>query len=238
MARRGIEGAILAVIPARGGSKGIPLKNLRIVAGKSLVQWAAEVARAIPEIDYSVVSTDNEEIAREAETHGLRAPFRRPPELSGDRISDLEVLRHAIQAAETAENRRFEFILMLQPTCPLRTASHVRECLSKLQDGQHDAAWTVSAVDIKFHPLKQLNLENGRLGYFDDRGAKVVARQELSETYIRNGACYAWRRCALMDEGTILPKNSVAVVIHDPLVNIDSFADLEAAERLLARREP
>lgn len=232
MGREGVTGSVLAVVPARGGSKEIPLKNLRTVAGKSLVRIAAELIAKVSEIDRAVVSTDHDGIAREAEAHGLSAPFRRPPEFSGDRIADLPVLKHALETMEALEKRRFEFVVMLQPTCPLRTHAQVKECLRLVREEKFDAAWTVSPVSVKFHPLKQLRFEDGRLGYFDQRGAGVVARQELGETFIRNGACYVWRRDALLGEG-ILPANSTALVVREKLVNIDSLEDLAAAERLL-----
>ncbi len=236
MAKPELSGPVLAVVPARGGSKGIPLKNLRSVAGQSLVRRTAELVREIPEVHYAVVSTDHEEIAREAEKFGLAAPFRRPPELAGDRVGDLDVLRHAVLEAEKAQKRKFAFVLMLQPTCPLRTPAQVRECLRQVQELGHCAAWTVSPVNSKFHPLKQLKLENGQLVYCDERGAGVVARQELSETYIRNGAAYAWARSALFEEGRILPEDSVAVLVREPLVNIDTPDDLALAEEILLSR--
>lgn len=229
---------VLAIVPARGGSKGIPLKNLSTVAGKTLIQHVAELIQAVPEIDYAVVSTDHDHIAREAEKHGLAAPFRRPAELSGDRIGDLDVLRHAILEAEKIKKHKFAFVLMLQPTCPLRTPAQVRECLKQVQELGHCAAWTVSAVSNKFHPLKQLKFENGKLSYHHDRGASIVARQELSETYIRNGAAYAWARSALFDEGKILPEDSAAVITKETLVNIDTPADLALAEETLRSRNP
>lgn len=227
--------SVLAVVPARGGSKGVPLKNLRRIGGRSLVQITAETVAQIPEIELAVVSTDHEEIAAEAERFGLRAPFRRPESLSGDRISDIQVLQHALAEMEKLEKKRYDAVVMLQPTCPLRKPEHVRECLRLLEEKNAPSAWTVSPVDVKFHPLKQLSLsESGDLNYFLPEGKSIIARQQLTETYIRNGACYAWRR-EWIEKGELLPPHTLPVIIRDRLVNIDTLADLAAAEALLPK---
>ncbi|HSO46551.1 MAG TPA: acylneuraminate cytidylyltransferase family protein, partial [Rhizobiaceae bacterium] len=167
---------VLAVVPARGGSKGIRLKNLRTVGGISLVARAAMVASQVAMIDRAVVSTDHEEIASVAEAAGLAAPFRRPEELSGDRIGDWDVLEQALREMEAQDGVTYDIILMLQPTSPGRTADHVEQTLRKLVDGKFDAVWTVSETDSKAHPLKQLVVgPDGVLDYYDPRGAAIVA---------------------------------------------------------------
>jgi CMP-N-acetylneuraminic acid synthetase len=113
---------VLAVIPARGGSKGIPMKNLRPVGGRPLVALAGAAAAAVPEIDRRVVSTDHPDIARVAQEAGLDAPFMRPESIAGDRIGDWDVLSHALQATEAADGVRYDIVVMLQPTSPLRRA--------------------------------------------------------------------------------------------------------------------
>src|SRR5688572_21258442 len=130
---------VLAVVPARGGSKGLPLKNLRRLGGVPLVALVGRVIAELPEIDRSVVSTDNEEIAAVAESAGIAAPFRRPAELSGDLIGDVAVLTHALQATESIDGMRYAIVVMLQPTSPLRAAAHVRTCLETLVSRDCDA---------------------------------------------------------------------------------------------------
>jgi CMP-N-acetylneuraminic acid synthetase len=123
---------ILVVVPARGGSKGIPMKNLRSVGGVPMVARVGAVLRKLPMIDRAVVSTDHEEIARVAESAGIAAPFRRPPELSGDRIGDLDVLSHALLEMEAQDKVVYDIVVMLQPTSPLRQPNHVRAAVSML----------------------------------------------------------------------------------------------------------
>jgi CMP-N,N'-diacetyllegionaminic acid synthase len=230
---------ILAVVPARGGSKGIPMKNLRLVGGVPLVARAGSVATSLEIIDCAVVSTDNEEIARVAESSGLRAPFRRPIELSGDRIGDIDVLRHALFAMEKIDKVQYDIVLMLQPTSPLRTHEHVRDTILKLNSGKWDAVWTVSETDSKSHPLKQLTLSSlDQLGYFDiEGGGRIIARQQLTPVFHRNGCAYAFTRECLLSQNTIMGGRTSALVLHGDFVSIDTEYDIELVEWIMKRNQ-
>ena len=228
---------ILAVCPARGGSKGIPLKNLKPFLGVPLVARVGHLVREIPIIDRAVVSTDHPEIARVAEESGMAAPFERPEELSGDRISDLAVLTHALHEMERIDGVRYDIVVMLQPTSPLRRAQHVIDAIEMLVDGSWDAVWTVSGTDSKEHPLKQLSVdgESGQMDYYDPRGGEIVARQQLNRVYHRNGAAYAITRRCLLEERSIKGERSGALVIEGHMLSIDTLWDLELAEYIHAR---
>lgn len=233
-----IEGKrVLAVVPARGGSKGIKLKNLREVAGRSLVAHAADCAAAVAEIDRRVVSTDHEAIAAAAESAGLAAPFRRPEALSGDRVGDWEVLDHALRLMEEIDACRYDIVVMLQPTSPLRRPEHVRDTIVKLVEGGHDAVWTVSVTDLKYHPLKQLSVTDGRMGYFDPRGAGIIARQQLTPVYHRNGVAYAMTRDCILTHGAIMGPNTGALIVQGAHVSIDTLEDIAAVEAAMEARE-
>ena len=224
----------MAVVPARGGSKGVPLKNLRKVCGRSLIAWAGDVIQHVACLDRAVVSTDHEGIASEAEKSGIDAPFRRPVELSGDRIGDVDVLQHAVAAMEEIDGVQYDVVVMLQPTSPSRQPEHIEQAISRLLDGNYNAVWSVSETNLKSHPLKQLVIgENGQLGYYDPRGAEIIARQQLTPVYHRNGIVYAIRRDCLLNDSVLLPENSSAIVISGSIVNIDTEQDLVDAEELL-----
>jgi CMP-N,N'-diacetyllegionaminic acid synthase len=228
---------ILAVVPARGGSKGVTLKNLHPLQGIPLIAHVGRVARDIPAIDRALVSTDHPEIAAEAEHAGLAAPFIRPAELAGDLVSDFQVLEHALTAAERLDGVTYDVVLMLQPTSPLRRAAHVQAVLEKLVKEGWDAVWTVSATELKYHPLKQLVVgEGGEMSYFDPEGPRIVARQQLQPVYHRNGVAYAFTRACLLEQRTIMGARSAAVVLDEPLVSIDTLDDFRLAERELERR--
>ncbi|MFQ5416355.1 MAG: cytidylyltransferase domain-containing protein [Myxococcota bacterium] len=227
----------LAVCPARGGSKGIPLKNLKPFLGVPLVARVGQLVGDVPAIDRAVVSTDHPEIARVAEESGLAAPFLRPDELSGDRIGDLEVLTQALTEMERIDSLHYDVVVMLQPTSPLRRPEHVIATLELLVDGDWDAVWTVSETDSKEHPLKQLTVdrESGRLDYYDPAGGAIIARQQLSPVYHRNGVAYAIQRRCLLDQGTIKGDRTGGLVIRGPMLSIDTLWDLELAEYIAAR---
>lgn len=226
---------ILAVVPARGGSKGVPKKNIQPIQGVPIVARVGHLIQQLPEIDRAVVSTDDPVIAETAEQSGLAAPWIRPESLSGDRIGDLDVLTHALQACETADATRYDIVLMLQPTSPMRTAAHVRQTYQTLVDENRDAVWTVSATDPKYHPRKQLEWDETTLRYHSQDGGQVIARQQLDTLYHRNGAAYAFTRDCLVEQRAILGHNSGAVVTED-MVSIDTWFDFRLVEFLLKDR--
>lgn len=228
---------ILAVVPARGGSKGVPLKNIREINGVPLVGLVGQVVGAIAMIDRAVVSTDHEDIARIAEDHGLEAPFRRPEELSGDRIGDIDVLTHALHAAEENDGETYDVIVMLQPTSPLRRPEHVTATIEKLIGEGLDAVWTVSQSESKYHPLKQLNLRDGEISYYEAAGATVIARQQLETLYHRNGIAYALTRECLLDQGALMGRRTGALCLDGHFVSIDTEWDFQLVDFILSKPE-
>jgi len=229
--------SVLAVIPARGGSKGIPKKNIAPLAGKPLISYTTELISHLPWIDKTVVSTDSSEIAEVAQQSVGVGIVWRPEEISGDRIGDRDVLHHALIEAEAVDGTTYDVVIMLQPTSPLRTEENVTDCITTLVEGKWDAVWTVSATDLSFHPRKQLTLDaDGRLGFFVSGGEAIVARQELTPVFHRNGVCYALKRELLLNtEGIWAPEKTTAVVIPGHHISIDTPEDLLAVEATMER---
>ncbi len=220
----------LVVVPARGGSKGVKLKNIRPLGGVPLVGLVGRVVADLPWVDRAVVSTDHPDIAEVARQAGLDAPFFRPEHLSGDIVADWDVLEHALTFCEDQDGQRYDVVVMLQPTSPFRKPSHVTATMAKLAAGGFDAVWTVSPTDSKQHPLKQLVIQNDHLDYYDPAGSRIIARQQLTPVYHRNGVAYAISRQCLLDQRSIKGANCSAVVIEDLLVNIDTELDFALAE--------
>lgn len=227
---------VLVVVPARGGSKGVKLKNLREVGGVPLVARAGHVAKALPYVDRAIVSTDHEGIAKVAEEAGLAVPFLRPEDISGAIISDWQVLIHALTEMERIDATTYDVVIMLQPTSPGRTPEHVTATMEHLIKGGFDAVWTLSETDSKAHPLKQLNISaEGGLSYYDPAGARIIARQQLVPVYHRNGIAYAITRQCLVEQQSIMGAKPGAVVVEGNLPNIDTELDLDWANFLIAR---
>jgi CMP-N-acetylneuraminic acid synthetase len=224
-------------VPARGGSKGIKLKNLRPVGGVPLVARVGDVVTKCDFIDRAIVSTDHPEIAKVAVESGLAAPFFRPESLAGDRIADWDVLEHALTAMERLDGLVYDIVIMLQPTSPSRVPAHIRATIEHLIEGAFDAVWTVSETDSKHHPLKQLVVDAaGRLDWYDPAGAGIVARQQLKAVYHRNGIAYAITRSCLLEQRSIKGVRTGAVIIEEPVVNIDTDYDLQLADYLIGRQ--
>lgn len=226
---------VLAVVPARGGSKGIPKKNIALVAGKPLISYTTELTQSIAWIDSRAVSTDSEEIAEVAQrTPGVDIIWR-PEELSGDTIGDHAVLLHALLAAEERTGVQFDIVLMLQPTSPLRKISDVEGCAAKLQEGGWDAVWSVSETDLTYHPRKQLALSpEGKLFFVIPGGHRIVARQELEPVFHRNGVCYSFTRDFLVtNNSTYSQKNTSAIVTPGTHISIDTPEELMAVENMI-----
>ena len=224
---------ILAIVPARGGSKGLPGKNLKKFRGLSLVANVGNLIKNFSIIDKAIVSTDSIEIAAEAKSFGLDAPFLRPENLSGDLIGDIDVLQHALLKMEAINGTKYEIVLMLQPTSPLRKLDEIKDCLDLFIKKSADSVWTVSKTDKKYHPLKQLRLNNNnKMSLYDDEGAKIIARQQLNDTYYRNGAVYVMSRDLILKKKSLISDNSFALISEIPHISIDTKEDLELAEKI------
>lgn len=228
---------VLAVVPARGGSKGIRLKNLREVGGVPMVARVGDVVREVAEIDRTVASTDHDLIAQTAREAGIDVPFMRPPEHSGDSVGDEPVLTHALEEVEREAGVQYDIITMLQPTSPLRKPAHVRDAIVKLVEEDLDAAWTISPSESQCHPYKQLTIASGFVENFDERANTIVTRQELEQLYHRNGCCYAMTRSCLLDQKNKKGRKTGYVVVEEMMVNVDTEWDIELANWILEREQ-
>lgn len=226
---------VLGIVPARGGSKGVPRKNIIDVAGKPLIAYTIEAGLASETITRVIVSTEDAEIAEVARAHGADVPFMRPAELATDQAKSLPVVQHAVEAAETEDGQRYDVIVLLQPTTPLRTAGDIDACVGMLLDTGADSV--VSVVDVEgHHPFRMKRvLDDGRLINFIDQGFEDMRpRQELPPVYLRSGDVYASRRHVVMDQHAMVGPDCRAYII-DPkrAVNVDTPFDLMRARALL-----
>jgi CMP-N,N'-diacetyllegionaminic acid synthase len=231
--------AVVAMVLARSGSRGIVNKNIRLVGGQSLIARAGETLRRCATVDAAMISTDAQEYSEEGVRHGLDAWFLRPAELSSDGATAVDTAIHALLEAEKHYARRFEIALIIEPTSPLRRPEDIDACVRLLVDSDAESVVSVSPVDMKFHPKKLLRIEMGALHHYDARGPEVTARQQLDTVcYYRNGVCYAMRRRVLVEDKRIFAERTVPFVIDRPIVNIDEPFELELAEFLLEREGP
>jgi CMP-N,N'-diacetyllegionaminic acid synthase len=228
--------SVLAVVPARGGSKGIPRKNLCKVGGLSLIAHVAQTTRALEWIDRAVLTTDDPEMADEGRRHGLDVPFMRPDVLASDDAGPNEMWRHAWTESEKHFGCEFDVSLLLQPTTPLRRPEEVERTVATLVEGDHAAAATVCAVPGDFLPQRILELgDDGRLSFYLPEGSEVTRRQDAPPLYYRDGTCYARTRRSMIEEARDVEQDCAAVVIDHFVVNIDEPFELELAEFVYGR---
>lgn len=227
---------VLCLIPARGGSKGLPGKNIALLGGRPLIAWTIAAATACHCIDDVVVTTDDDEIARVAEQAGARVPFRRPAELATDDAHMTDVIAHALEAlADNGET--FGWLALLQPTSPLREGRHIDEAFARLAGTRGRAVVSVCPAEHSPAWLGHLP-EDGRMSDFIAPAAGRANRQELGRYFRLNGAIYLadvayWRGQA----GFLGPETFAYVMPAEASVDVDAPLDLEFAEFLLARRE-
>lgn len=229
---------VLGIIPARGGSKGIPGKNLAPVDGSPLIAYTIEAARQAKLLTRCVVSTDDENIASVARGLGADVPFLRPAALATDDALTFPVLLHALEHVEREDGRAYQIVVLLQPTTPLRTAEDIDEGVRMLTDRGADSV--VSVVDVGgHHPFRMKRLlDDGRLVNYIDQGFEDMRpRQQLPPVYIRSGALYITRRSVMMEQQRLIGDRCFGLVIPpERSINVDQTTDLYVAERLLAEQ--
>lgn len=222
---------IIGVIHARGGSKRIPLKNIRPLAGRPLISYMVEAAVESRLLDRVIVSTDHPDIARIARDYGAEVPFMRPADLAEDVASEF-VTQHAVRFVE-AEGSPVRIVLTMQPTTPFCTAEDIDACIARMLDSDLDTVLTVCEVHER--PEWMYRLEGPRaLPYTGSlvQGDAGIS-QKLPKLYIPNGAVWATRRSVLMDQGLITgPKAGVVVMSRERSVDIDEPVDFITAEAM------
>ena len=223
---------IIAVIPARGGSKGIKLKNLKKINGKSLIRITAEFVHKCKFFDYATLSTDHNKISKEARKYKIDI-VKRPKKLSGDKISDTKVLLHAVEEIEKFTKLNFDIVVMLHPTSPLRKINDVRNCIKMLIKKKYDSVWTISKTDSKFHPDKQLQLKKNKIKYYSKKGPNIFYRQQLDQVYYRNSNAYVIRKNFLKKKKTLFSKNTGSVIVKSKQISIDNLEDINFVKSLL-----
>ncbi len=223
-------------MPARAGSKGIPGKNLRLLGGRSLIDYAARAARESGVVDRAVLSTDAEDIAAEGRRAGLQVPFLRPGSLAQDDTPMKPVIEHAL--ASLAESGFTpEIVLLLQPTSPLRTPAHLREAVRLLRESRADSVVTVVELPRHLSPDYVMRIDAGELKPFLAEGARVTRRQDARPAYVRDGTVYAFWARTLAEQGSIYGEHCVPLLVDAAhSITIDSQADWDAAERMMRQR--
>ncbi|MBV9578798.1 MAG: acylneuraminate cytidylyltransferase family protein [Chloroflexi bacterium] len=232
---------VLAVVPARGGSKGVPRKNLQLLGGRPLVAHAVDVGRQAKLVSRVLCSTDDPEIARVAREAGAEVPFLRPSELAQDTTEDWPVFVHALDWLEEHANWVPEVIVNLRPTSPLRTARHVDDAIGLLLQTGTDSVKAICLA--RQHPHKMWLLQDNaeiqpflQTPFRASRGPDVP-RAELQDVYWQNGVVDVTRHAVIREQKVMIGRRVAGLVTElDESIDIDTPLDLALAELLMARR--
>jgi CMP-N,N'-diacetyllegionaminic acid synthase len=230
---------VLGVITARGGSKGIPGKNLKLLAGKPLIAYSIEAAQRSGVLDRLVLSTDDPSIADTARASGCEVPFIRPPDLALDSTPHLPVMIHAVAWLRDRESYRCDAVMILQPTSPFRTPDDIRNAVRLLESSGADSVVGVSAVPPHFNPMRILAADDRGVATLFVSGEPVrrrpVRRQDLPNVWAINEAIYLFRTPLLFDAEPSLygDRTVIYVMSAERGLAIDDARDWDAAERAI-----
>ena len=227
---------VLAIIPARGGSERIPKKNILNLSGKPLISWTIEAALASEYIDDVVVSTDDNEILTIAKKYGAKVPFIRPDKFSSNDASSISVVLHAIEFFQKVDER-YDYIVLLQPTSPLRTVKNIDESIELLQQKKCDAI--VSVCNVDHSPLWCNTIpSSGSLSNFLDEQVLNSRSQDLESYFRLNGAIYLCKIERILNEKTFFIKDNIYSykMNRENSIDIDEMIDFNIAEMLMSNR--
>ena len=232
------QGRVLGLIPARGGSKGIPLKNLTPLAGKPLLQYVAEAGLGCAALDRLVVSSDCAAIIEAAQAMGVEAPFIRPDNLATDQALVVDVIAHALRWFTEREDAEFEYVCLLQPTAPFAQAGDYERAIRLAQGKCADTVISVSRCG-QLHPEVMVTLdEDGGAEWFLRNGSatKMARRQDLPPVYVRSGVVYVFRSQMILESGELYGGRLYAIEVpEERALGIDTPLDLAVAETVLQR---
>jgi len=225
---------IVCVIPARGGSKGIPRKNIKLLAGKPLIAYTIVQALRSQYIDKTLVSTDDQEIADISRQYGAEVPFMRPADLAGDHVATIDVLLHAVQWMEKQEKYDFDILVLLHATTPLRSVDDINSCIKMLVETKADNVFSVTEA----HRNPYFNMvEAGDDGIATlAKKGDYATRQSAPKVYDMNASIYVWWKDVLKNEKKIfLKKSRIYIMPKERSIDIDDDLDFKVAEFLLPK---
>jgi len=230
-----VNSDIIAIIPARGGSKSVPRKNIRLLCGKPLIVYTIEAALSSKYIRRVIVSTEDLEIAEIAKECGAEVTVR-PSKLAQDDTPSLPVFKHVIKHLEEVDGFSPDIIVVLQPTSPLRTVGDIDGAIQKFSETGCDSV--VSVCEVDHPPHWMYTLEGDRLKPLIEDGEKITRRQDAPEVYRINGTVYVTYRDVIMKQNRVLGDDTRAYIMpQDRSIDIDTELDFKLAELLMKERE-
>ena len=229
---------ILGFVFARGGSKGVPGKNLRLLDGKPLIAHAIEAALRTKSLQRVIVSTDCPKIAEAAQQYGAEVPFLRPDDLASDKAPERLAWRHAVEYMETLEETPIDVFVSIPPTCPLRSPDDIDRCIDELILSGADIVLTTTEADCNPYFNMVTRDESGRVQLVMENSGKISRRQDAPVVHELTAVAYAARRDALFEYDSIFHSRAHSIIIpKERAIDIDTEFDLEMAEFFMERKK-
>jgi len=225
---------ILAIVPARSGSSGLKNKNIKKIKGIHLLGYTGNFIKQLNLVDECIISTDSQKYQKIAKKYNINSYFLRSKKLSGKKVSDYEVIIDALNKTEKINSINYDVVIYLQPTSPLRKRGDIIKAIKILINEKLDTIWSASLIDKKFHPLKIL--EKNKHNFFDfyhKKGSKIIARQQLSDTYIRNGCFYIFTCDSLKKYKSTYGGKNKLYEIKSKSINIDDINDFNKFKKYI-----
>lgn len=230
--------SVLGLVTARGGSKGVPRKNLRPVAGRPLIAWTLDAAKGSRRLTHVLVSTDDPEIVLAARGEGVEAPFLRPTEFAGDASPHIDVVLHALDWLRSNRGETYDYVCLLQPTSPLRTAQDIDGVIDLAVSREADAVVSISPSPVLPNLIYRMDADAALTPLLPPVQG-YARRQDLPAAYVLNGAIYVNRAESLRRERSFAPPGALGFLMPaDRSLDVDEEADLLAADAALSTRGP
>lgn len=228
------EKSFLAIIPARGGSKGIPHKNIMDICGKPLIAYSIDAAKESKYIDYILVSTDDNEIKNVSANYGASVPFLRPEELSNDEAKSIDVVVHSVNFLKSV-GKEFDYVILLQPTSPLRTYEDIDAAIELIVEKKESSL--ISICKVEENPIIMRTIEEDKLKPILEFKGNNLRRQDLPTYYIFNGALYINTTEMILNEKAFVNESTIPFVMDKyKSVDIDTMLDAKVVEYILEEK--
>ncbi|MEV9526251.1 acylneuraminate cytidylyltransferase family protein [Aliarcobacter butzleri] len=224
----------LAIIPARGGSKGLPGKNIKELCGKPLIAWSIEAGLKSKYLDEVMVTTDYQDIANIAKEYGANVPFLRPDVLSSDMATSFDVIKHTIEFYKNEFDKEFDYIVLLEPTSPLRESSDIDIAIKQLIDSNADSIVGICKTEDQNPAFLVLKNEKNYISGYENQDMKVLRRQEIKDVYFFEGTIYISKTEVLLNKKTFYHDNTIGYVVPKyKSLEIDDIDDFIMVESIM-----
>lgn len=230
--------SVIAIIPARGGSKGLPGKNIKMLCGKPLIAWSIEAGLGCQYIDEVIVTTDSEEIAKIAKTYGASVPFIRPAELANDTATSIDVIKHALSFYEINFHKFFDYVVLLEPTSPLRSIEDINNAIAQLLESDKARAIVGICKTESQNPAFLVKKDfSGFIVGYESPDMKVIRRQEIADVYFFEGSVYISETSALLAYESFYHEKTIGYEFPKwKSIEIDDIDDFVMVEALMLNK--